>query len=81
MAKTTISINNASRPAPRWFRKIRKALEYLIDAAIVILMATGHTENSVLILILRVGMNAVFNALETVLANGEEYAPVQEQHP
>jgi hypothetical protein len=46
----------------------------LSDTAIVMLLAMGYTENSLIMLWLRVGLSGVLNTLEVVLANGEEYS-------
>lgn len=67
-------IENAKKPAPRWFRKLKRAVTMLSDTAVVMLLATGHSENSLVILWCRVGISGLLNTLEVVLANGEEYA-------
>ena len=73
MANTTVSVNNANKPAPKWFRKSKKALSILSDTTVVILLAMGHSESSLLMLILRIGLSGALEALETMLANGEVY--------
>lgn len=80
MGQITASINNANKPAPKWFRKTKRALTMLSDSAIVMLLARGYTENSVVMLWIRVGLSGVLNTLEVVLANGEEYAPSNQQN-
>lgn len=73
MAEITASLDNANKPAPKWFRKLKRALTMLSDTAIVMLLAMGYTENSLIMLWLRVGLSGILNTLEVVLANGEEY--------
>jgi len=77
MANTTLKVDNTGKPAPRWFRKLKEATGYLIDGAIVILLALGHGDNSLLMLLLRIGYARVMSALEALLANGEVYAPAE----
>lgn len=54
-------------PAPLWFRRLKKALTLLSDTACVILLTLGYTEDSLLILILRIGISGVLQTLEVVL--------------
>lgn len=65
MTKFKEMINN---PAPRWFRKTKQALTLLADTACVILLAMGHSEDSLIMLILRVGLSGVLQSLEIVLS-------------
>lgn len=66
--------DNLKRPAPRWFRKLKRFLTPLVDGAIIILLASGFDDNSMLMLILRIGYGQIIIALEGLLANGEVYA-------
>lgn len=70
----TVSFNNASKPAPRWFRKMKKAVTLLADTACVMLLAMGHAENSLIMLWCRVGISGLLQSLEVILANDEVYA-------
>jgi uncharacterized RDD family membrane protein YckC len=65
---------NLSKPAPRWFRKTKRFLTPLVDGSIIILLALGYADNSLIILILRIGYGQLIIALEGLLANGEIYA-------
>jgi hypothetical protein len=76
MPHLTASITNVNKPAPRWFRKTKKALTMLADTACVMLLAMGHQENSLIMLWCRVGLSGVLQSLEALLANGEEYVAV-----
>lgn len=73
MPQTTISPDNVHKPAPRWFRKLKRAVTVLSDTAVIMLLATGHEQNSIIMLWCRVGISGVLTALETLLANGEDY--------
>ena len=65
---STISIKNRKQPAPRKFLKVKKAISRLSNAAVVILLMMGFTENSMAIVICRVGVDAILDAAETMLA-------------
>ena len=68
----TISRKNISKPAPSWFVKTKKATTMLSDAAVVILLSLGYSDNSFLILVIRVGLSAVMNTLEMLLADNTQ---------
>lgn len=75
MGQTTLSTQNAAKPAPKWFRKLKTATGYIVDGVLTFMLATGHTENSVTMLALRIGYGRLMSALEALLANGEDYKP------
>lgn len=66
---TTISRRNLYKSAPVWFRKTKKALTILQDTAVVMLLALGQAEHSLLMLMIRVGLSGGLTALEAVLAD------------
>lgn len=68
----SLSMKNTGRPAPKWFRKMKNALGYLIDGAIVILLALGHGENSLLMLVLRIGYARLISAIEAMLSDEDD---------
>ncbi len=72
----SISTKNISRPAPRWFRKTKKAVGILTVAANV-MVAQWPTGDEMLKLRLQlwctIGIGAILEAMEALLANGEEY--------
>lgn len=80
MANTTVKLSNAAKPAPKWFRKAKKAVAILTVAANVMIGSWG-LENPLLVARLQlwctVGIIAILEAFEAVLANGEEYAKVE----
>ena len=75
MAEVTVSVQNASKPAPRWFRKFKKIFSNLENATIIVLMARGFAADSFVLLLIKVGTSTVLENMETILANGEEYKP------
>jgi len=77
MANTTIKLSNGARPAPRWFRKTKKATLILTVAANSMIASWGLSDQLLtarLQLWCTIGIVAILEALEIVLANGEEYA-------
>ncbi|RYZ63031.1 MAG: hypothetical protein EOO14_00340 [Chitinophagaceae bacterium] len=82
MASTTVSkmIENAKKPAPRWFRKWKKAIGILtVSANLMVAQWTfaDPTQALKLQLWLPIGIGAILEAMEVLLANGEDYAPAK----
>jgi hypothetical protein len=59
------------RKKPTWFSKTKNAVSILSDTAVVMLLALGYAENSLIILICRVGVSGVMNALNVFLKDEE----------
>lgn len=59
------------RKKPKLFAKIKNAVSILSDTAVVILLALGYAENSLIILICRVGVSGIMNALNVFLKDEE----------
>jgi hypothetical protein len=76
---TSVSISNGSKPAPKWFRKLKKAIGILVIAANAMIAQWGlpTTETLKLQLWFTIGIGAVLEAMEVMLANGEEYTSTQ----
>jgi hypothetical protein len=73
---TTISRKNNNKPAPKWFRKLKKAIGVLTIAANVMVQSWGLSDALLVAHIqlwCTLGIGAILEALEIVLANGEEY--------
>ena len=82
MSQTTVSIQNSKKPAPKWFRKTKKAVGVLTLAANVMVAQWGLPNPELVTKIqlwCTIGIGAILEALEVLLANGEEYAPVNDQ--
>ncbi len=76
MTTTTVSLSNSSKPAPKWFRKLKKAISVLTLAANVMVQSWGLPDPFLVAKIqlwCTVGIGAVLESLETILANGEDY--------
>lgn len=76
MPNTTVSVNNVNKPAPKWFRRLKKALGILTVAANVMISSWGFQDvvlTTKLQLWCTVGIGAILEALEALLANGDDY--------
>ncbi len=60
-------VERVNKPAPKWFRKLKRAATLLSDTAVVMLLALGYADDSLIMLILRVGISGVLQTLEAVL--------------
>lgn len=70
--------SNHNKPAPRWYRKTSKIVKILILAANTIIGGWGLPDPLLvarLQLWCSIGVIAILDALEVLLANGEEYTP------
>jgi len=65
----TLSRKNFNKTKPPKFLKIKKAITLLSDAAIIILLGLGYSDNSLIILILRVGLSAVLESIQLLISN------------
>lgn len=72
----TVSTKNKTKPAPKWFRRLKKAIGVLTLAGNGMVASYGFTDE---LLVLRIqlwctiGIGAILESLEVLLANGEEY--------
>lgn len=71
-----LSIDNIHKPAPRWFRRTKKAVLILLGAANG-MIASWNIQDELLKsriqLWCTMGVVAILEALEALLSNGEEY--------
>ena len=75
---TTLSIKNSRHPAPRWFRKFKKAVEILTVAANVMVAQWGFEDQLLttkLQLWCTIGIAAILNAFEALLKDDGEDDP------
>lgn len=75
MAKATLNIYNYDKPAPRWYRRTKRAI-YLLQAGGIFSGALTRLHISSEDQLFIVGCITVgLEVLGVLLANGEEYAP------
>lgn len=66
-------VSNMKKPAPRWFRKFKRAFGHTENFVIGILLLNGFTSDAPIMLMIKMGTSFVLEILETFSANGEEY--------
>jgi hypothetical protein len=81
MANTSISQGNLSKPAPRWYRRLKRAV-YLLQAGGILTGALDRLDISpsdqlFIVACVTVGLEV----LGALLANGEVYAPAEDTAP
>lgn len=57
---------------PTWFTRTKNALDILVDGAIVFLLALGHADSSLIMLILRIGYVYLMKSISTFLGEEKE---------
>jgi hypothetical protein len=62
-------INRVNQPAPKWFIKTKKAVSVLSNGIIIILLAMGYTDSSMVMLLLKVGVSTAMSTLEAILVD------------
>lgn len=81
MARTTIKLSNGSKPAPKKFRKWKRFILALTVVANAMVTGWGF-EDQLLVtrlqLWITVGIGGFVEALDHLLANGEEYTQVDD---
>lgn len=78
---TTLSVNNGKKPAPKWFRKTKKAVGILTLAANVMIQSWGLPDPLLVAKIqlwCTIGIGALLEAFEVMLANGDDYVSNQD---
>jgi hypothetical protein len=81
MAKTSIGLTNVNSPAPKWYRKSKRIIGLLsgptVLAVFQIFKLTDHQMASVATVI--AFLPTLLEVFSAVLANGEQYATINEQ--
>ena len=81
MAKTSIGLTNVNSPAPKWYRKSKRVIGLLsgptVLAVFQIFKLTDHQMASVATVI--AFLPTLLEVLSAVLANGEQYATIDEK--
>lgn len=86
MAQTTFHIDNANKPAPLKFRKIKKGIQMIIIPAIIVMLQTFGVDSLTSTKIqafMGTGIVAILEFIDLMLSNGEVYATAapQENEP
>lgn len=64
-------ISNIKKPAPKWFRILNRIWSPTENTVIVILLALGYTNESLAMLLIKVGSSYGRTLLEAVLVESE----------
>lgn len=64
-----------NKPAPRWYRITKKIWSNTENLVLAILLIYGHGEGSFQLIIFKISSSFLKENLDTLLSNGEEYAP------
>ena len=80
MAEVTASFGNINKPAPKWYRKAKRVIGLLSGPTVMAVFQIFHLTDKQManvgtIIAFLPTVLEVFNA---VLANGEEYKPVED---
>jgi hypothetical protein len=65
----TLNKQNAKLPAPKWFKLTREILGVVLDATMAILLVLGYTNESTLMLLIRIAQSNVMKILDVFLAD------------
>ena len=78
---TKFSTESIYKPAPKWWRKLERALLIvLIPSAVMMLQSWGFKDElhaTRLMLTINVGLVAIVKAIGMFMSNGEEYVKVE----
>lgn len=69
-------IQNANKPAPRWYRKFKKIFSNVENFVLTLLMIQGTAADAPVLLIIKLCTSFILNNLDTLMANGEDYITV-----
>lgn len=72
---TTINIK---KPAPRWFQKLKKIISLTTNTVIVGLLLAGYENESLLLLMIKLGSSYLMQLLDTLLADETEIQSLTE---
>ena len=78
MGKTSININNASKPAPKWYRKTRRVLALLSGPSFfAVFVIFDLSEKAIADIGVFISwLPTLLEILNVLLANGEEYVSI-----
>ena len=73
MANTTLSVSNTSKPAPRWYRILKKIIYTITGSSVVTgtLQRFGVSDADCLLIMGWIILSG--ELLDSILANGEQY--------
>lgn len=67
-------MNPLNKPAPKWFRITKKVWALTENTVILILLATGHTDSSLTMVIYKIASSYIKEVLDAVMVSDtQEY--------
>lgn len=69
---TKVSIKNINSTPPKWFKRLNKSVSILSNTAVVIMLALGYAEDSLIMLIARVGISGLMGTIEALLTDNND---------
>lgn len=74
--KITVSTKNLFKPAPSGFKKIKTAVSLTVNTAILVLLGIGYTEESLVMLLVKVGSSYLMQMLDLFLGENSVEQPI-----
>lgn len=72
-------MNSLSQPSPKWYRITKKVWALTENTVILLLLATGHTDSSLTMIIYKISSSYLKEVLDAVMVSDkEEYAKKDE---
>jgi hypothetical protein len=65
----SVSLQNTGKQSPLWFRKLKKIWSNTETLVIGILLLKGYTDGSLVMLLVKMGSQTLFENLDTILAH------------
>lgn len=83
MAKTSIGLTNVNKPAPKWYRKAKRVIGLLSGPTVIAFFQIFNLNDKQManVGIIIAFLPTVLEVFSAVLANGEQYAPIQDEQP
>lgn len=83
MAKTSIGLTNVSRPAPKWYRKSKRVIGLLSGPTVMAVFQVFNLTDKQManVGVIIAFLPTVLEIFSAILANGEQYAPINEEEP
>ena len=81
MAKTSVSITNVNRPAPKWYRKMKRVIALCSGPTVMAVFQVFNLSDKQManVGIIIAFLPTLLEIFSAVLANGEQYAPIQDE--
>lgn len=81
MAKTSIGLTNVNYPAPKWYRKSKRVIGLLSGPTVLAVFQVFNLTDKQMANVATIiaFLPTVLEIFSAILANGEQYAPIDEK--